>query len=396
MAQLGELRRPLGERPYRAIWVSLVCSELGDWAARLALAVLVLERTRSPLLAAMVTAVSFLPWIGPGQALATRLGHLRRTRVMIGADLVRAVVFGLMIIPIPPAALLAMAFLAALATPPFEASRSALTVEVVSKEHYPDAMALNSMTQQVGVVVGYLAGGLTVAAGGARVALAINAASFLVSAVAISRLEEPGARSVPASSSTQLRAGLSILRSDPLLRRGILLLAGAALPAVAVEASAAAYARLQLHDSPAIAGLLAMAVPAAVLAVTPLLPRKGSAARLLRVAGAAGLVASACALAAFSAGHLAGGLIGFAAAGGIFAMSTPAQVAFQPRIPRDRRPAVISLAQGAVMGSQALGAILGGVLATAWNPRAAALVAMAAAFCFTAGSLVLPAAEPPP
>lgn len=394
MGQLGDLKRPLGERSYRAIWVSLVCSELGDWAARLALAVLVLERTRSPLLAAMVTALSFLPWMGPGQALATRMGHLKRTRVMIAADLVRAGIFALMLLPIPPAALLGMAFAAALATPPFEASRSALTVEVVSQKHYGDAMALNSMTQQVGVVVGYLVGGLTVAAGGARVALAINAASFLVSALAISTVREPARRSAPSSSATQLRQGLSILRGDPLLRRGILLLAGAALPAVAVEASAAAYARIQLHDSPLVAGILAMAVPAAVLGLTPFVPRSGDPTRLLRGASTIGLASSACALVAFAAGHLAGGLLGFAAAGGIFAMSTPAQVAFQPRIPRDRRPAVISLAQGSVMGAQALGAILGGVLASAWSPRLAGLVAMAAAFCFTAGSLLKPAGRP--
>ena len=51
---LSPLRRPA----FRRLWAADMISLLGDWAGRLALTVLVLERTGSPAWAAAVTAVS--------------------------------------------------------------------------------------------------------------------------------------------------------------------------------------------------------------------------------------------------------------------------------------------------------------------------------------------------
>ena len=61
----GERRRrttallsPLRLPDFRRLWAADMISLLGDWAGRLALTVLVLERTGSPAWAAAVTAVS--------------------------------------------------------------------------------------------------------------------------------------------------------------------------------------------------------------------------------------------------------------------------------------------------------------------------------------------------
>jgi MFS family permease len=378
--------------PVRAIWVSLLASSIGDWAARLALSILVLDRTGSAALSALVLAVSSLPWIGPGQVLATRVGHLRRVPVMVTADLSRAVVFAVLLIRLPVGLILVLAFVAALATPPFETARSALTVEVAPEEVYGRAIALLDLTDQAAIVLGYLVGGLVVAAGGYRIGLVVDIGSYLVSAGVLSRVKETRRASSRESTASQLRRGVGIIWSERVIRRSLGVVAVAALGVASVEATAAAYARLVLHAGSATAGQLAAAVPLGVIAAIPFLPKGGSAARLLRVAGAVQVIGGAVGAIAFGAGHYAGALVGFFGAGLLTGSVTPAQVAFQPRVPQGERPAVYSVAQGLAVGGQAVAAALGGLLASAIGPRSGAIVWMA--FVAVAGSVIV--LLPPP
>jgi MFS family permease len=363
--------QPLRGPSFRRVWISAFLSGLGDWAARLALAILVLDRTHSASLSALVVAVSFLPWLGPGQVLATRLGHLHRIRVMVGADLVRAALFAVLLVPMPTWGLLALVLVASTATPPFETARSALTVDLVPPEHYGSALALLDLTDQSAIVIGYLVGGLSVLAGGASAALLVNVASFVVSAVVLVGVRDGHDRRPAEPVRSQLGRGVRIVWSQPVIRRGMEMLVVAALPAAAIEATAAAYTRLVLHLDANVTGVLAAAVPVGILVTVPLLPRTGAARRLLRASALVAMVGGLGGGAAFGAGHLPGAIIGYLAAGVLSASATPAQVAFQPRIPPADRPAVFSVAQGAVMSVQAIGAAVGGVAAESFGPRVA-------------------------
>lgn len=369
----GALRVPA----IRSIWVSMLASGLGDWAARLALAVLVLDRTGSAALSALVVALSFLPWVGPGQVLATRLGHLRKATVMIGSDLVRAAVYAVLLLHLPVAAMLVLVLVAALATPPFETARSALTVEAAPGEQYGAAITLLEMTDQSAIVLGYLLGGGLVALGGYRLALLVNVASFLLSAGALSRVRGIGLARAAEPVASQLRRGLHVLGTEVIIRRGLVALLIAAFPVAAVEATAAAYSRFGLDAGAGRTGMLAASVPVGILAVIPLLPKKGHPTRLLRAASLASLAGAVAGGVAFVAGSLAGALVGYLAAGAVSASVTPAQIAFQPRISTEDRPAVFSLLQGLLMGVQALGAVLGGLAADGAGVRRAAVGWMA-------------------
>ena len=126
---------PLRLRYFRRLWLADMVSLLGDWAGRLALAVLVLERTGSPAWAAAVTAVSLAGFVGhrPGAR------HLRRPLRPRRRDARRRRRAGrrsslAMLLPIPVGGLLVLAFLAGLATPPFEAARSAALPDLVPEE----------------------------------------------------------------------------------------------------------------------------------------------------------------------------------------------------------------------------------------------------------------------
>ncbi len=91
--------------------------ELGDWAARLALAVLVYDETGSATAAGLVTAVGLLAWVGPGQLLSSLADRMSRRTVLVACDLVRAPAFGLAAVGVP---LLVLVFVSGLATPPAE------------------------------------------------------------------------------------------------------------------------------------------------------------------------------------------------------------------------------------------------------------------------------------
>src|SRR5689334_10495510 len=99
MSKPRELFAPLAVPAYRRLWTAEVLSGMGDWAARLALSVLVLERTGSATVMALVTAASLVPWIGPGQVLATFGDRFGRRPVMIASDVVRATAFLALLLP---------------------------------------------------------------------------------------------------------------------------------------------------------------------------------------------------------------------------------------------------------------------------------------------------------
>jgi predicted MFS family arabinose efflux permease len=80
-------------------------------------------------------------------------------------------------------------------------------------------------------------------------------------------------------------------------------------------------------------------------------------------------------------------LVGFGAVGVVFTSSVPANTLAGLRIPADRRAGVFSVLQGLVLGSQALGALLGGLVASRWEVTPTILLACAVAGLLGAGVL---------
>jgi hypothetical protein len=87
------MRRPLQVGSFKHVASAFTINELGNWLGEIALAVIVFDRTHSPLLtAALFICARFLPaLIGP--ALTARLEHMRGTRVLPALHLGEALVF---------------------------------------------------------------------------------------------------------------------------------------------------------------------------------------------------------------------------------------------------------------------------------------------------------------
>ncbi|MGH2727732.1 MAG: MFS transporter, partial [Actinomycetota bacterium] len=361
----GTLLRALEHRDFRLVWSAQILSELGDWAARVALAVLVYDRTGSKVLTAAVTGIGLLPWVGLGQALAALGDRFPRRSVMVAADLVRAFTFLTMTAVEPVWALLVLAFVAAAATPPFEAARAAFLPEVVSEERYGDALALSNITYQVVLVLGYLAGGGLVAIVGAETSLAINAATFVASAALLGLLSAGRFGRPVRSVGASLKAAGRTIMGDPYLRRAAVMATVGMSCAIVGEALVVVYAKenLRVSGNGAI-GVLAATVPLGTILASLLVRRKGEPDELLRTSALVILLGSA------------GGILwffieppnfwaaaGFFSIGVVFAVVIPAYGVVGPRLPEDIRSSAFGLLQGLLLGGQALGSIAGGGLA---------------------------------
>ncbi len=172
---------------FRPLFGTFTLSTVGDELARVALTVLVYQRTDSPLLAAFTFALSFLPWAVGGPVLATLADRFPRHRVLITSDVLRACLVALMAIPgTPLPVLLALLFAVSLCAPPFESARSALMADVLEGERYAVATSLTNVSLQLAQVIGFVAAGVLVTALSPSVVLLLDAATFAVSALWLS------------------------------------------------------------------------------------------------------------------------------------------------------------------------------------------------------------------
>ena len=89
-------------REFRALWAASAQSVTGDQLARVALSLLVFERTESAGWTAATYALTTLPALLSGVLLSGLADRFPRRTVMIGCDLVRAVLVGLMACPVRP------------------------------------------------------------------------------------------------------------------------------------------------------------------------------------------------------------------------------------------------------------------------------------------------------
>ena len=171
---------------FRALWLAQLLSVVGDQLARVALTILVYDRTRSALLAAITFVVSIVPTFVGGLTLAWLADRYPRRRVMIGCDLVRAVLVLVMALPgVPIAAMVALLFVVTLAGAPFTSARAALYPDVLTGDRYLMGTAVTLTTVQFAQVIGFAAGGAIVGLFGIRTSLVVDAATFVASALIV-------------------------------------------------------------------------------------------------------------------------------------------------------------------------------------------------------------------
>jgi len=375
------LLSPLAVRDYRLIWLAQLASTAGDWATRLALAVVVLHRTGSATMASLVVGASLVAWLGPGQLLSQFADLYGRRLVMVASDLLRAAIFMCLALPVPTWLLLIGAAVAGLAGPPFAAARSAATRELVPIGQYGPAMALAALTVDAGTVVGYALGGAILAIATPQGALLLNAATFVLSAALVARLPETHVRSDAGHrTGSVLRAGAAAVFGQPLVRMAVIVGVLAAASGVGIEALVVVYNVRDLHGQAWTPGALLAGVAGTSFAVTALLPNSGRRSRLLRSAALTSLIGAVVAAGGFLTGSHVGAVVAIVASGAFYAVLSPANVVAGPLLPTAVRASAFSVLMGLLVIAQTLGASGAGLLADHISTgHAAALVCLPAA-----------------
>ena len=218
---------------FRALWLAQVLSVAGDQLARVALTLLVYDRTHSSLLAAITFAASVVPAFIGGITLSGLADRFPRRRVMIACDLTRVVLVAVMAVSgIPIAVLVVLLFLVTLIGAPFLSARAALYPDLLTGDLYVLGTAVTLTTLQFAQVLGFAVGGAVVGFFGVRVSLLIDAATFALSALIIfvwvrswPAVQAAAARETEAEAEAGggLLAGLRLVFTSPALRIPMLL-----------------------------------------------------------------------------------------------------------------------------------------------------------------------------
>jgi MFS family permease len=217
-------------RNYRYAWTGQIVSEIGDHFNNIAVFSLALQATGSGLVVSGVMLSRAVPAILAGPLAGVLLDRVDRRRVMVGSDLVRAVIalgFVLTVHWPRPWLLFLLSALLMFASPFFTSGRTAILPSIASADELHTANSLTQTTQWTTLTIGTIAAGLSAAQLGYRAAFVINSLSFLFSAWAIGRLRPPagGFRGDPAPLTESTRAqpwheyveGLRYMRAHPLI-----------------------------------------------------------------------------------------------------------------------------------------------------------------------------------
>jgi MFS family permease len=375
VAEHGKVfRAAFAVREFRAVWGAEALSQVGDQLARVALAVLVFDRTGSAALVALTLGLSYTPSLLGSALLSGLADRLPRREVMIGCDLVSMSLVILMAIPGMPLAVVCTAMAGvALVGGPFRAARLALLPEMLGGEAYIAALAVRSMTIQAAQLIGFVGGGVVVALISPRVALLVDGVTFLASALALRFLVErrpapqhvvPGGGAgepVPRRFWASSVHGARVIASIPGLP-ALFTLAMLAGFYIGPEGLAAAWV-VELDAPEAAVGLLMGAPAAGLILGAWLFTNQVDPAQRLRLTGplaiAAGLVLAVCALRPGLPITLAVLLL----SGMCTAYQVQVGASFGRSTPPESRAQVMGLLNSGVLTTQGVGMLLAGVLA---------------------------------
>lgn len=170
---------------FRRLWAGSVVSLLGDWFNTIALYVLVVDLTGSPLALGGVFITKMIPWALVSPLAGALTDRYSRRRLMIGADLVRAVVvLGFLLIDAAAEVPWLYALIAAqvVVSAVFQPAKSAALPNITTPRELLTANALLSATWSTMLAVGAALGGLAAEALGLEAVFLIDSATYLVSA----------------------------------------------------------------------------------------------------------------------------------------------------------------------------------------------------------------------
>jgi MFS family permease len=246
---------------FMRVWLAQAVSNLGDWVYALSVGTVIAQRTGNARALAIVLAMQ----VAPG-AIASIMGgplidRMPRKRLMISADLARALAVGSLLLFDAPSLphLYGVAVCLGVFGALFQPSLQASLPNLVPENRLVAANALVNGTFHAAITVGPVMGSLLVSGLGAGSAFALNAGSFCASAFLLLGVRIPGTVRPPGDFHpvAELREGFRYIRSTPLVR-SVMVVTGVALFASALRSPLEPlFVFDELHSDPRGLGLIA-------------------------------------------------------------------------------------------------------------------------------------------
>jgi MFS family permease len=370
-------------RNFRLFFFGQLVSNSGTWLQNVAQGVLVLQLTHRSFMVGVTSAALFVPVLLLALAGGRLADRIDRRRLLIGSQLLAMAATGVLAVLAATghASAAAVIVVAALAGVQYAVSiptMGALIPALVEREQLGQAIGLNSVTYNVGRVIGPIVSTAAIAALGFGWAFGINSLSFvvLIAALLLMRIE-PSQRGGREGGS--IGDALRLSWRSPRLRMMLVAVAAVSIAADPVVTLSPAFARDVFDRSTSDAGLVVAAFGIGAIASVAFLARafRAPAATRVRFLRPAMFVFAA-GLAAFAwipsfwpamAALVVGGV-------GYLAASTTWTTSIQEEVDEDMRGRIMALWTIAFLGSRPLAALIDGGVADLAGPRVAVLVVL--------------------
>lgn len=368
--------RPLHSGAFRHLAAAYWVNEFGNWVGEVALALLVYDRTHSALAtAALFLAMRFAPSL-LAPLLTVRVEAISATAVLVSIYVLEALLFGaLAIISRHFSEALTFGLVACdgvLAITAKALTRSAAASQLLESGLLRQGNGILNLGVMISTAGAPVIASVMIAWRGAGTALAIDAGTFVVAALAIGtasglRIESDS----EAGFKGRLRAGFDVLRTRVAVRRLMIGIACAIMLCSVPVPVDVVFAERTLHAGATGYGLMLMSWGVAMIAGGAVFGR-ATETRLVKLLGVSTAVIATgyagLALAPSLAVACAFSAIGGAGNGTAW---VAAVTAVQERIPASAQPAVMSVLEGMSQAMPALGFAIGGAITALASPRAA-------------------------
>jgi MFS family permease len=185
------LRRPLRSPSFRRLALGKSISYLGDWLMVAVLVGWVYQSTSSVAQVALLMVIRLVPPIVGGSLAASIVDRLPRQRVLVWSEIASAATIGGALSGVMAGsrpAVFALVGLCGLVSMISTVAGNALIPMVVEQDELPAANGVHAVGQEAAMALGAVAGGLTLALGGAPAGLAANLASYGIAVFLFARI----------------------------------------------------------------------------------------------------------------------------------------------------------------------------------------------------------------
>jgi MFS family permease len=253
-------------RNYRLFFTGQVISNIGTWMQRVAQAWLVLSLTHSPVAVGILALCQFMPFTLFSLVAGVVVDRLDSWRTVIGTQFTQMCLASLIAIDALAGGAQAwhvyvIASLMGLVQVLDAPSRQSLTFRMVGPLELPNAISLNSGVFNGARIFGPALGGVLIAAAGAGVCFAVNAASYVavLAGLLLMRPQEFHAverRERPRTMLISLKEGISYARHDEQILLVLVLVAVMSTFCLNFNVLLPVLAKQTLHSGPQVFGIL--------------------------------------------------------------------------------------------------------------------------------------------